>query len=137
MSSVAKFVAACVFLAVLIQVGCGGGVPSPSVSTVRVDIINRTGNNLELDVVADGIPFTFACVVNPASGEPWPCRYDLGFCPATVQTVGERWLDGEGRVIGGRDFSSTTAFDLGAGSFQCGAILTWDVSKTEMSVQAF
>jgi len=104
-----------------------GSIP---VNTIRAVVVNQTSYTVELDISADGVPYTFTC--EPST----PCSFNIDYCPNRVDTLNERWIDSRGVIVGGRDYTGTDEFDFPPGSFSCGGALIWNLSTSSVSIDA-
>ncbi len=101
-----------------------------SANTLQINVINRTGYTVQLDITADGAPYTLNCLADV------PSRFQLRSCPAEVRLIAERWLDADSAVVGGRDYAGSDAYSFLPGSFRCGGTIVWQLTRTTVDKTA-
>jgi hypothetical protein len=114
--------------------GCG----TPSVTSILagqindqlpdfqlVTVINQSQNDVELDIMVDGTAQTLTC-----SAALQRCDFPISGCPTQVEAVQQRYLDSQGRFVGGRNFNSSADFTFTPGEFDCDSVLIFKFTDT-------
>lgn len=97
--------------------------------TIR--IVNKTGNQVVLDVLIDGTEQRLSCAaINPS------CDTELDACPKRVEAVRQQVLDSQGRFVGGRTFNGSAQFTFVEGEFECRAFLVYEFTETDANAFA-
>ena len=114
--------------------GCG----TPSAASILADliedrlpdfllvtVINQGLNDVELDIMVDGSPQTLTC-----SSVLQRCDFPISGCPSQVEAIQQRYLDSQGRFVGGRNFNSSADFTFTSDEFTCDSVLIFKFTDT-------
>lgn len=93
-------------------------------NTSRIQLINTTESDIELDVLVDGTLVTIEC-----SAADRRCAYTPTICPLTIETVQERRLSPQGVYTGGRNFNGNTAFTFESTEFDCQSVIVYTFTE--------
>ncbi|GMV96660.1 MAG: hypothetical protein AMXMBFR83_10220 [Phycisphaerae bacterium] len=124
--------------------GCGGGTPlvnaildsqivsqggTLTTNTSRIQIINTTQTDIELDVLVDELAVTIECTAAERR-----CAYTPPLCPLTVKTVQERRLNALGIFVGGRNYNDNPAFTFESTEFDCQSVIVFTFTEDSTTV---
>ena len=100
------------------------GTVNPQV--LRIEVVNQTINDVQLDLTVDGTPQTITC-----SAFIQVCDLTLTTCPSNITAVQQRSLDSSGRFVGGRNFNGNAAFTFTTGEFKCDSTIVYKFTETD------